>query len=82
MGETWMHKPDLELLVRRVVSDPTFRQQFMADPLVAVAEAGWDLPLDDLAALRAWHREMRDVTKLDELERSLSAFVASRRHLP
>lgn len=73
-----MKKPDLELLLRRVVSDPVFRAHFMADPVVAISEAGWDFPPDDVQALQAWHANMRHVTKLDELERSLSAFIASR----
>jgi len=35
-----MEKVDLHLLVRRALSDPVFRQQLLADPEVAVSEAG------------------------------------------
>ncbi|MHB0939737.1 MAG: Os1348 family NHLP clan protein [Armatimonadota bacterium] len=73
-----MEKVDLTLLVHRAMSDPVFRQQLLADPEVAVNEAGWDLPPDDLAALKAWHANLRDVTKLEELKRSLEDFLASR----
>jgi hypothetical protein len=51
----------------------------MANPRVAIVEANWDLPKQDLEALAEWHRSVRDVTKLDELEHSLSALVTNRR---
>ena len=74
-----MEKADLELLVRRTMSDPAFRNRLLVDPEAALNEAGWDFPPDDVAALKAWHAHLHDVTKLDELQRSLEAFVASRR---
>lgn len=73
-----MKKADLQLLVRRTKSDPTFRQRLLADPEVAVSEAGWDLSPDDMSALRAWHAGLVDTTKLAELERSLEHMVADR----
>jgi hypothetical protein len=73
-----MEKVDLHKLIRRALSDPGFRQRLLANPEVAISEAGWDLPADELAALKAWHANLRDVTKLDELERSLEEFRASR----
>ena len=72
-----MDKPNLELLARRVISDPVFRSQFLADPERAVNEAGWDLPPQEMAALKAWHANLRDVTKLEELELALSALIAA-----
>lgn len=74
-----MEKVTLELLAHRVVSDPTFRRLFLANPRVAITEAGWDVPADDVDALQTWHASLRDVTTLEELERALAAFVASRR---
>ncbi|HEX2948653.1 MAG TPA: hypothetical protein VHV83_03650 [Armatimonadota bacterium] len=73
-----MHKPNLETLARRVMSDPVFRSLFLADPEVAVNEAGLDILPDDLQALKEWHVNLRNVTKLEELERALAKFVASR----
>ena len=73
-----MEKVDLTLLMHRTMSDPVFRQRLLADPEAAVSEAGWDLPPDDLAALKAWHANLRDVTKLEELKHSLEDFLASR----
>ncbi len=74
-----MEKIDLDTLARRVISDPVFRNRLLVDPETAIHEAGWDLPLADLAALKTWHANLRDVTKLEELERALAAFVAGRR---
>ncbi|MHB9024975.1 MAG: Os1348 family NHLP clan protein [Armatimonadota bacterium] len=71
-------KPDLEKLVRRTVSDPVFRRRLLANPEAALSEAGWDLPPDDVAALKQWHANLNSTTTLEELERSLAAFVASR----
>jgi hypothetical protein len=76
--EADMEKVTLNLLVNRVISDPAFRLRFMADPEVAISEANWDLPAQDLAALKEWHARMAHVTKLDELQESLAAFVATR----
>ncbi|HEX2950461.1 MAG TPA: hypothetical protein VHV83_13000 [Armatimonadota bacterium] len=73
-----MQKPNLDLLMRRVISDPVFRNRFIIDPEFALNEAGWDLAPDDLQALKEWHANWRDVTKIDELERALAEFVASR----
>lgn len=77
-----MEKADLDILARRVISDPGFRGRFMADPRAALSEAGWNLPPDDVAALMAWHARLRNVTKLEELERALAEFVASRAPRP
>ncbi|HEY3415317.1 MAG TPA: Os1348 family NHLP clan protein [Armatimonadota bacterium] len=71
-------KPNLETLARRALSDPAFRQQLLANPEVALSEAGWDLPPEDVAALKRWHANLSSTTKLEELERSLAEFVASR----
>ncbi len=73
-----MEKPDLELLLHRTLSDPVFRNRLMVDPETALREAGWDLAADDVAALKVWHANLHDVTKLDELKHSLQAFIASR----
>ena len=73
-----MEKTDLNKLINRAMSDPVFRSQLLADPGVAVSEAGWDLPPDDMAALKAWQANLQDVTKLDEIKRSLEALLASR----
>ncbi|MHB9131746.1 MAG: Os1348 family NHLP clan protein [Armatimonadota bacterium] len=75
-----MHKPNLDNMARRVLSDPGFREQFMADPQRALSEAGYDFPPDDVAALEAWHANLRNVTKIEELERALAEFIASRAH--
>ena len=64
-------------LAHRVISDPVFRQLFMADPEVAIREAEWDIPPRDMAALKEWHANMRYVTKLEEIERSLHKFIAA-----
>ncbi len=77
-GGAGMEKADLALLVRRTQSDPTFRQLLLADPDAAVRAAGWDLPPEDLDALRAWHANLQDVTKLEELQRSLEHLLAER----
>lgn len=74
-----MEKTSLDLLARRTISDPLFRSQLLADPEVAISEAGWDLLPEDMAALKAWHANLRNVTTLEELERSLGLFIASRR---
>lgn len=73
-----MEKPTLDLLVRRTVSDPAFRAHLLADPQVAIQDAGWDFSPEEMAALKAWHANLHDVTKVEELERSLLAFVAER----
>ena len=73
-----MHKMTLERLARRALSDPNFRQHLLADPEAAVQDAGIDLLPQDLAALKAWQANLRDVTKIDELESSLAEFLASR----
>jgi len=73
-----MEKVTLDTLMRRAISDPVFRHRLLVDPEVAVSEANWDLPPEDMAALKAWHDNMRHITKLEELERSLSTLVASR----
>jgi len=74
-----MDKVNLDTLMRRAISDPHFRQHLLVDPEVAISEAGWDLSADDVAALKEWHANLWSVTKIEELERSLAAFVASRR---
>ncbi len=73
-----MHKVSLERLTHRVISDQTFRARLLVDPETAISEAGWDMPPDDLAALKAWHADNQQFTKLNELERSLAVFLASR----
>ena len=73
-----MEKWTLDLLARRVMSDPTFRQRLMVDPEVAVSEAGWDLSPQDMQALKTWHANLRNVTKMEELEHALAELVASR----
>jgi len=73
-----MEKVSLDLLVRRTISDPVFRSQLLANPEVAVSEAGWDLSPEDMKALCAWHASLQNVTKIEELERSLTEFVAGR----
>jgi hypothetical protein len=50
----------------------------LADPEVAVSEAGWDLPPEDMAALKTWHANLHDVTKLEELKQSLDDLLISR----
>ncbi len=40
-------------LVERYLNDPAFRTAFAADPGAAVAEAGFELDADELAALNA-----------------------------
>lgn len=74
-----MEKANLDILARRAISDPLFRHRLLVDPEVAVMEAGWDLSPEDMAALKEWHAKIRNVTNLEELERSLAEFVASRR---
>ena len=73
-----MEKVTLEILARRALSDPVFRNHLLVDPMREVTDAGWDLPKDDLLALQAWHANLRDVSKLEELERALAEFLASR----
>lgn len=77
-----MEKANLEILARRAVSDPVFRSRLLVDPEAAVAEAGWDLTPDEMAALKHWHDNARNVTKIEELERSLAHLIASTRPGP